>query len=226
MDWLEAHTDYTGVSEPTDSSSRYPRAIPDAVRRTMLIDAAEELFLTQGFVATTMSDVARAAGMSKKTIYQVFASKSDLFMALLRTRLVAPPPTPNLESLAPKAALTLLLQQVVQHALTPDSLALRRLVIANVTQLPEVRVIFEDYCRRAHAGLLAWLQAGAARGLLRIDDVPETAMMLIGCAIGDFQCRQLAGTGASPTEAALAARVNAAVTIFMRTYGAEPAGTA
>ena len=60
-----------------------PRQMLEAERRRQLIAAAADLFLHKGYHATTMDDVARCAGMSKKTVYQVFSSKAELFDALL-----------------------------------------------------------------------------------------------------------------------------------------------
>lgn len=216
MDWIEVHTDRPVVVAANDPSPRYPRIVPEQMRRTQLMAAAEDLFLDRGFVATTMSDIARAAGMSKKTIYQVFTSKTDLFLALLHARLTTPPPLSGLESLEPEAALALLLQQMAQQVLSPDSLALQRLILGSLTMLPEIRGVFEEHCRRVQTVLETWLRSHAARGDFHIPDVTETASMLLAYAIGDFHWRLLAGIGAPPTEAALAARIKAAIAIFTR----------
>ena len=53
-------------------------------RMLQLIEAAEDIFLAKGYHAATMNDVAKAAGMSKKTVYTIIESKAELFGALLR----------------------------------------------------------------------------------------------------------------------------------------------
>ena len=62
-----------------DSSRRREQA-----RRTRadVIDAAHQLFLDRGFAATTMPEVASAAGVSVQTVYKVFGSKSRLAKAV------------------------------------------------------------------------------------------------------------------------------------------------
>jgi AcrR family transcriptional regulator len=45
--------------------------------------AASALFVEQGYVATTVRDVARAAGVGERTVYAVFPSKADLFRHVL-----------------------------------------------------------------------------------------------------------------------------------------------
>jgi AcrR family transcriptional regulator len=49
----------------------------------LILDVAMRLFLERGYKRTSMEAVARAAGVSKPVIYDCFASKADLFGALL-----------------------------------------------------------------------------------------------------------------------------------------------
>ncbi|OBE96263.1 TetR/AcrR family transcriptional regulator [Mycobacterium sp. 852002-10029_SCH5224772] len=50
--------------------------------RSLLIDAAEEVFGEKGFVAATLDDIAHAAGYTKGAIYKHFSTKEDLFLAV------------------------------------------------------------------------------------------------------------------------------------------------
>ncbi|RXM17509.1 TetR/AcrR family transcriptional regulator, partial [Citrobacter sp. AAK_AS5] len=51
-------------------------------------DAALELFVEKGFAATRLDDVAARAGVSKGTLYLYYASKEDLFKAVVRQNIV------------------------------------------------------------------------------------------------------------------------------------------
>jgi AcrR family transcriptional regulator len=53
-------------------------------RRPQVLDAALELFLQHGYEGTSMAAVADAAGVTKPVVYACFASKDELFRALLR----------------------------------------------------------------------------------------------------------------------------------------------
>lgn len=51
-------------------------------KKEIIIDTAEKLFLQKGFETTFMDDISREALLTKRTIYQYFASKEDLFYAV------------------------------------------------------------------------------------------------------------------------------------------------
>ncbi len=53
-----------------------------------LLAAALDLFVERGFAATRLDDVAKAAGVSKGTLYLYFCSKEELFKAVVRENLV------------------------------------------------------------------------------------------------------------------------------------------
>lgn len=54
-----------------------------ARRRPLVLDAAYRLFLQNGFEGTSMDAIAAEAGVSKPVVYDCFASKDDLFTAML-----------------------------------------------------------------------------------------------------------------------------------------------
>jgi AcrR family transcriptional regulator len=55
--------------------------LPFAQRREQLLDHAEELFMTKGFAATSIEDVARASGVSRPIVYEHFGSKEGVYLA-------------------------------------------------------------------------------------------------------------------------------------------------
>ncbi len=62
-----------------------PRAtrLPRSQRRAQLLEAAQEVFVSHGYHAAAMDDIAERAGVSKPVLYQHFPSKLDLYLALL-----------------------------------------------------------------------------------------------------------------------------------------------
>ncbi|HEX2038199.1 MAG TPA: TetR/AcrR family transcriptional regulator [Acidimicrobiales bacterium] len=57
--------------------------LPAARRRDQLLEVALEVFAARGFHATSMDDVAEAAGVTKPVLYQHFRSKRALYLELL-----------------------------------------------------------------------------------------------------------------------------------------------
>jgi AcrR family transcriptional regulator len=57
--------------------------LPAAVRRRQLLDVATVVFSVKGFHATSMTDVADAAGVTKPVLYQHFSSKRALYLEVL-----------------------------------------------------------------------------------------------------------------------------------------------
>lgn len=76
---------------PADSSTDAPHAPlrqrRKAARPQELLEAALSQFVTKGLAATRMDDVARLAGVSKGTLYLYYASKEELFKAVVRDAL-------------------------------------------------------------------------------------------------------------------------------------------
>ena len=65
------------------AAGRGTRRLTADARRRQLFDVALDLFAAHGFAATTMDDIAEAAGVTKPLVYQHFESKRALYLELL-----------------------------------------------------------------------------------------------------------------------------------------------
>lgn len=65
------------------------RAAQKELTRRLLLDAGLDLFVAKGYAATTVDDIASAAGTTRMTFYAYFPSKVDLMKALISERLNA-----------------------------------------------------------------------------------------------------------------------------------------
>jgi AcrR family transcriptional regulator len=63
---------------------KFTRAEQKARRPSQILDAAFEEFVSQGYAATRVEDIARRVGVTKGTIYVYFETKEDLFSAMVR----------------------------------------------------------------------------------------------------------------------------------------------
>ena len=57
--------------------------------RSTVLAAARRIFLAKGYAGATVDAIAEEAGFSKGVVYSQFASKADLFLALLEARIDA-----------------------------------------------------------------------------------------------------------------------------------------
>jgi AcrR family transcriptional regulator len=79
-----------------------------------ILEAAEQLFQTQGFAKTTMNDVAKVADVGVGTLYNYYPSKTDLLIAIFGEK-VEEVPLEQLLSQSPTLSVTLQLKQLTEH---------------------------------------------------------------------------------------------------------------
>ena len=70
---------------------RPAEATEDSAKRRQIIEGARQVFLARGFDAASMSDIAKAAGVSKGTLYVYFKNKDELFKAIVEIESVFQP---------------------------------------------------------------------------------------------------------------------------------------
>jgi AcrR family transcriptional regulator len=196
-----------------------PRQMLEADRRRHLIAAAADLFLHKGYHATTMDDVARCAGMSKKTVYQVFCSKSELFDALL-SDWFAPFTAPIEADGPPRQVLTGALLRLANFALSERQVLLMRLLIAETSCSEEIAAALDRQCiGRGKGALELWLAGQTASGMLKVDDPKEAANMLFFAVVGDFLLRLLLRKPPPPAAEEIRSRIDYTVAAFFRQFG-------
>jgi AcrR family transcriptional regulator len=155
----------------------------DTDRRGQLVNAAAEIFLQKGYRAATMADIAQRAGMSKKTVYQVFAAKSELFDGLLAAWFAPVTIEVEPDGRPPREVLTDALCRLIDFALSERQIAMIRLLIAETPHSDDIADALERQgLTRGRSGLQRWLTAEATRGTLRIDDAESAASTLFHTA--------------------------------------------
>ena len=216
-----------------------PRAVreprPGVVegKRAAIARAATELFLSQGYQATSTEQVASRAGVSKQTVYNQFGDKERLFREIVLGV------TATAESFADglaeamrgvdtpaglDAALRALARRYLATVVNPQVLALRRLVISEATRFPDLAA---TYYERGPARVLAALDelfaALVERGLLRAADAtraaPDFAFLLLGRTLdeGMFRVGQPVLSAAGLDETA-----DHAVDVFLAAHAPRP----
>lgn len=107
-----------------------PPAMAVEDRRGAIYSAAERLFGERGYEKVTMSDIAAEAGMSKKTLYQLFADKEALLRNLIASSYIWPEDAFEAKAGDQIAELRLRLRVIANHVLSDRHIKLCRLAIA------------------------------------------------------------------------------------------------
>jgi AcrR family transcriptional regulator len=199
-----------------------PAVLAGAERRALLLDAAARVFLQKGYAAATMHAIALDAGMSKKTVYQVFASKLALFDALLADRIFELPAPPCLDGLDAEEDLTRLLLAIADVLLLPDRMGLIRLIISDGPSSPELSSAFVRLQMVQDLNALeTWLKQLQESGQLRPGDVVMDARMLFGMTIAEPILKALVNAPTDQNDPAVEQQIRAAVRIFLRGLATE-----
>jgi TetR/AcrR family transcriptional regulator, mexJK operon transcriptional repressor len=197
-----------------------PRLLDEAARRQRLIVAAEHVFVELGYGAAHMDGIAQRAGMSKKTIYQVFKTKQDLFAAVIESRKAALAAMIEAEGrddeCKPEDVLRGFLGRIAHFVLAPRQAALYRLAVAESQRAPELANAFHrEGSTKACSALTEWLTLQHTRGVLDVPDSEAAAKMLFYMAIAELQMQLLIGDCQEPDAGAIDERVGRAVRLFL-----------
>ena len=136
-----------------------------------MLAAAERAFLAAGFGAVTMDAIAREAGVSKATVYAHYMSKEALFGAVVARLSERRFHGFSVEALDPvdiEASLTAIAIRFLDLVLSPEAIALNRIIIAEVSRFPALGVVFwEAGPERTRAQIEGFLRRAAAAGVAR-----------------------------------------------------------
>src|SRR5579859_705843 len=105
-----------------------------------ILDVATELFLAEGYGATSIEAVAQRAAISKRTFYHRFPDKAALFDAVLRRIIQRIRPSPDVPIFAAGdlgEVLHRLARLAVHASVAPATLALTRLMLTEAQRFPE-----------------------------------------------------------------------------------------
>lgn len=187
-----------------------PKAALLARKQAAILAAARREFLEKGFGDTTMAGVAAAAGVSVATLYRHARSKEELFEAVVALRhdpqqLAAG--LAHIASLPLKDALVFFGGGMLGMMVSPEVLAMHRMVIAEAERFPHLgRAVFDAVIGHVTGTLSEFLASkiGAERAA-------AVAPAFIERVVGDRMTRALLGLPVDVAIEANAARIGAIV---------------
>jgi len=200
-----------------------------ARKRRAILDAATTLFLREGYLATSMDQIAAAASVSKQTVYKQFAGKQSLFREIVTATTaealdpVAEQVTSLRDSRDLAADLRALARALLARVIQPRVMQLRRLVIGEAARFPELgRLFYERGPGRTIDILAATFESLAARGTLRLHDPRLAAEHFNWLVISTPLNRvMLCGDAELPAHADLDRYADAGARAFLAAYGAN-----
>ncbi|MFV0475679.1 MAG: TetR/AcrR family transcriptional regulator [Pikeienuella sp.] len=153
-------------------------------KRDQVLAGARKVFLGKGFAASSMGEIARAAGVSKGTLYVYFNSKTALFQSLIEEqkrntaeRLIAFDP----EDDDVERALLDFATRFIHELTAPAHVSLVRMVIGAAEAFPDIsRSFFRNGAAYGASRLAAYLAAQERKGLLKLDDPEDAAWRFMG----------------------------------------------
>ncbi|WP_020671034.1 TetR/AcrR family transcriptional regulator [Amycolatopsis nigrescens] len=198
-----------------------------AAKRAEIVAAARKVFTTHGYLGTSMDAVAAAAGASKRTVYQYFADKEELFAAVVLETVDRGYEyfRPHILALAETDDLGTALRQharvTVAGIMNPEVLQMRRLVMAEADRFPEVgRQYYERSWVRTTGLLAETLTRLTERGLLKVDDPGRAAFLFTWLVVSiPLQRTAFMGNAAAGTKAELDEFADEGARVFLAAYG-------
>jgi TetR/AcrR family transcriptional repressor of mexJK operon len=196
-------------------------------KRREILEAATAAFLRNGYLGTSMDEIAALAGVSKQTVYKHFADKQRLFSEIVISTVneAADPVQSEVINLDDsddlEADLRDLARRQLARVMQPKLMQLRRLVIAEAGRFPELgRTFYERGAGRSMAALATAFEGLAARGLLRVTD-PMLAAAHFNWLImsAPINRAMLLGDEGIPDPAELDRYAEAGARVFLSAYG-------
>jgi TetR/AcrR family transcriptional repressor of mexJK operon len=184
-----------------------------------IIGVATELFLSEGYGATSIETIARRARIAKRTFYTRFRDKAELFGAVVHhvvERLRPEDDAALFEGATLEEILTRLARVILHAALSREALALHRMIVAEAPRFPELAAVVSEQSGRAEAvnRIAALLERAAGADALAPREAAFAAAQFLQMVVAVPQRRAL-GLGTPMSSAELTAWRRDTVALFL-----------
>ncbi len=199
----------------------------DTSKRRQIIDGARRVFMDLGFDGASMGEIARAAGVSKGTLYVYFADKNRLFEAIVEQEILEQGQvTFNLDP-ARDVPTTLMDfgQAYINLLCRPGGGSATRTVMAIAERMPEVgRHFYENVIALTMAKLACYLEARAEIGDLALEDSQLAASQFLQLCQASLFMPFVFQAAPAPSSERIARVIASATRMFLAAYQADPTG--
>lgn len=193
-------------------------------KRAQILAGAATVFAADGYEGASMARIATVAGVSKGTLYNHFDSKAALFTAYVGEKCdhyLAHVFDSADHDGDPAEVLRGIGKRMMQMMLSDVGLAIYRVVIAEAAKFPDLaRGFFESGPARATSFMADWLAEETRRGRLAVPDPAFAAEQFFNLCQTRLVLRRKLAMLPDPPEADIEEVVEAAIAMFLGTYGA------
>ncbi|UWQ21738.1 TetR/AcrR family transcriptional regulator [Jannaschia sp. W003] len=189
-----------------------------------VLEGARVVFLADGYEGASVDAIAKAAGVSKATLYSYFPDKRLLFLGVAEAECLAQVEETGallLHDADPEEALRRAGRRIVDFVLSDTAQRIFRMCVAEADRFPELgREFFRTGPAVFRARMVDYLREAVAAGRLRIDDVALAADQFVELCHATLFPEMVFGVRSEATDAERARVVDGAVATFLARYGA------
>lgn len=195
----------------------------DSAKRRQIIEGARAIFRALGFDAASMGEIAKAAGVSKGTLYVYFKDKDELFQAIVDKECIFQAEGVfdfDVESPDIARELTRMGIAYVKLLCQPERQSTLRTVIAIADRKPTAgRTFYETGPVRGIARLRTYLEAEVRADRLEVEDCEVAAAQFMEACHATMLKPMMLNFAPPPTPERIEYVVGIAVKAFMKAYG-------
>lgn len=188
-----------------------------------VVAGAREVFLRDGFEGASVDDIARAAGVSKATLYSYFPDKKLLFMevATAQCEKQAQESIDCIDiSKPPAEVLSLVAHQFLSFIYSDMGQRIFRICVAESDRFPQLgQEFYHSGPMIMRAAMVDYLRGAVDRGELKIDDFDLAADQFAELCKADLWPKVVFGIIQSVKEDDMTRVIKGAVTTFLARYG-------
>lgn len=191
-----------------------------------VVAGAREVFMREGYQGASVDSIAKAAGVSKATLYSYFPDKKLLFLEVAKAECLRQSETAMVQArlgASTVETLTDFADRMTRFFLSDFGQQVFRICVAESERFPELgRTFYQSGPELARARLVAVLRSAMARGDLEIEDVDLAADQFAELCKADLFHRLVFNTRDGVTEPERQRVIRGAVDMFMARYGTQP----
>ena len=207
------------------SNTIQPFGEADSSKRRQILDGAQKVFMDLGFDGASMNEIARAAGVSKGTLYVYFADKNRLFEAILADEALQK--SKVVYNLDPKRDVETTLREFgrayIGAMCRPGGGSSIRTVMAIAERMPDIgRQFYENVLAKTFDRLADYLRARLRPDDLAIEDCELAAAQFMQMCQATLFLPFVFQAEPAPSAERIAHVVDSATRVFLTTYRGKP----